>query len=705
MANKTVERSRIDEIADVIMKMAGGDYSVRIKLSGRDDALDRLATGVNTMLTHFGAGIEDLYSQSQELRVLSEKLQQEIARREQAEEALKESEEKFAKAFWASPEALFITRISDKKIIEANESFTRFTGYTFEEASKLSSAERNLWVYEEEHDRAIRAFEETGRVYQEEIHSRMKSGEIRVGIFSAERIDIHGEPCLAFVITDITERKKTEEELAVKTVLLEAAAETTLDGIIAVDENDRIILYNKRFQEMFNIPPELIADGDDIPLRKYVVSHLEDTEAHLQKLDYTYADKERVFEIETYHRDGRVFANHVSPLWDEQGNYRGKVTYIRDITERKKTEEELARKNTLLEAAAETTLDGIVAVDENDRIILYNRRFQEMFNVPPELIADGDDMQVRKYIVSQLEDNEALLQDMESTFADKERVVEKETYHKDGRVFTNYASPLRDRQGNYRGKVTYIHDITSRKRVEEDLKTINTKLEESNRDLQDFVYIASHDLREPLRKIASFGALLQDSLEGRLDEDQQENFGFMIDGAKRMQAMVDDLLTYSRVTTKARPFAPVDLNQVIEDLKRLELATILEETKGTVIVPETLPPVQGDSSQLHQLLQNLMANGIKFRDDGVKPEITIRVRGIQRDMIHVEIQDNGIGIDEKYHEQIFTMFKRLHSRAQYEGTGIGLAVCQKIVRRHGGEIGVESTPGKGSTFWFTLPKV
>jgi signal transduction histidine kinase len=172
-----------------------------------------------------------------------------------------------------------------------------------------------------------------------------------------------------------------------------------------------------------------------------------------------------------------------------------------------------------------------------------------------------------------------------------------------------------------------------------------------------------------------------------------------------MQAMVDDLLTYSRVTTKARPFAPVVLNQVIEDLKSLELATILEETKGTIIVPETLPPVQGDSSQLHQLLQNLIANGIKFRDDGVKPEITIRARGIQRDMIHVEIQDNGIGIDEKYHEQIFTMFKRLHSRAQYEGTGIGLAVCQKIVRRHGGEIGVESTPGKGSTFWFTLPKV
>jgi len=147
----------------------------------------------------------------------------------------------------------------------------------------------------------------------------------------------------------------------------------------------------------------------------------------------------------------------------------------------------------------------------------------------------------------------------------------------------------------------------------------------------------------------------------------------------------------------------VDLNKVIEDLKNLVLATLLDETNGAIHVPEPLPPVQGDPSQMHQLLQNLIGNGLKFHREGVPPEITIRARRVKDNMLRVEVQDNGIGIDEKYHEQVFTMFKRLRSRTDYEGTGIGLAICKKVVNRHRGDIGVKSTPGEGSTFWFTLP--
>lgn len=253
-------------------------------------------------------------------------------------------------------------------------------------------------------------------------------------------------------------------------------------------------------------------------------------------------------------------------------------------------------------------------------------------------------------------------------------------------------------------------DITERKQAEqereallEDLEDINDKLGQSNRELQDFAYIASHDLREPLRKISAFGTLLQASLEGRLNEDQQEKFEFMVDGALRMQAMIDDLLTYSRITTETKPFDKVDLNKVLEDLKGLEMATLLDETGGAIHIPEPLPSVQGDTSQMHQLLQNLIGNALKFHRKGVPPEITIRARNVDGNMVRVEVQDNGLGIDEQYHERIFTMFKRIHSREDYEGTGIGLAVCKKIVNRHGGDIGIRSTPGKGSTFWFTLP--
>ncbi|MGB7001331.1 MAG: ATP-binding protein [Halobacteriota archaeon] len=252
-----------------------------------------------------------------------------------------------------------------------------------------------------------------------------------------------------------------------------------------------------------------------------------------------------------------------------------------------------------------------------------------------------------------------------------------------------------------------VHDLETEKRevesAKEMLEATNVKLERSNKELQDFTYIASHDLREPLRKISAFGQLLQKSLKGKLDEDEEENFAFMIDGATRMQQMVDDLLVYSRVSTKAKLPERVDLNAVIEDLENVELAVQVEETSGVINVPEPLPPVHADPSQIHQLLQNLLGNGLKYCRKGVPPVITVRGRVVNGDMVRIEVQDNGIGIEEQYCANIFGMFKRLHSREDYEGSGIGLAVCKKIVERHGGEIGVESNPGMGSTFWFTMP--
>jgi signal transduction histidine kinase len=252
-----------------------------------------------------------------------------------------------------------------------------------------------------------------------------------------------------------------------------------------------------------------------------------------------------------------------------------------------------------------------------------------------------------------------------------------------------------------------VHDLEWEKRETESakaaLETTNIELERSNKELQDFTYIASHDLREPLRKISAFGQLLQESLKGKLDEDEEENFAFMIDGATRMQQMVNDLLIYSRVTTKAKPSERVDLNAVIENLKDVELAVQVEETGGVINVPEPLPPVDADPSQIHQLLQNLIGNGLKYRRKGVAPVITVRSRQEAGKKVRIEVQDNGIGIEEQYCATIFGMFKRLHSREDYEGSGIGLAVCKKIVERHGGEIGVESNPGMGSTFWFTMP--
>jgi light-regulated signal transduction histidine kinase (bacteriophytochrome)/HAMP domain-containing protein len=239
-------------------------------------------------------------------------------------------------------------------------------------------------------------------------------------------------------------------------------------------------------------------------------------------------------------------------------------------------------------------------------------------------------------------------------------------------------------------------EIAERKKAEE-------ALEASNRELKDFVYIASHDLREPLRKIFSFGELLKDSLEDKLEEDDKENLGFMVDGANRMTAMIEGLLTYSRLNKNGAAFEAVDLNEIVEQLRTLELAELLEETGAAIEVPEPLPKVQADPVQIRQLLQNLVINGIRYRREGIQPRVVIRAEQIADGRVRVEVQDNGIGIAKEYEEDIFKMFRRLHSRQKYDGTGIGLAVCKKIVERHNGQIGVESEAGAGSTFWFTLP--
>ncbi|MFC2024036.1 ATP-binding protein [Chloroflexota bacterium] len=256
-----------------------------------------------------------------------------------------------------------------------------------------------------------------------------------------------------------------------------------------------------------------------------------------------------------------------------------------------------------------------------------------------------------------------------------------------------------------------LRDVTKSKEQHEESEAelnqaneIRKKLEESKKEFEEFIHVASHDLREPLRKISSFGALLQESTINGLDNDQCENLSFMIDGALRMQSMIDDLLAYSRINTRTMPFQPVDLNEVVENLRNFEIATTLEEASGELFVPNPLLTVFGDLPQIHQLLQNLIINGLKFHKKEIPPEVTISSCLLPKNMVRISVQDNGIGVDPKHYEQIFVMFKRLHDVKSYNGTGIGLSICKKIVKRHGGKIGVNSKPGNGTVFWFTLPR-
>ncbi len=233
----------------------------------------------------------------------------------------------------------------------------------------------------------------------------------------------------------------------------------------------------------------------------------------------------------------------------------------------------------------------------------------------------------------------------------------------------------------------------------EQLQQSNRELERSNSELQQFAYVASHDLQEPLRMVRSYTSLLARRYQGKLDANADEYIGYAVDGARRMQELINDLLSYSRVETQGKEFTATDCEAVFaQTLANLELAI---QESGAKVCHEPLPTVSADEVQLGQLFQNLIGNGIKYRREGPL-EIHVACKPEGSHWLF-SVRDNGIGIEPQYHERIFTIFQRLHAKEQYPGSGIGLAICKKIVERHGGKIWVESDLGEGATFYFTLP--
>lgn len=262
-------------------------------------------------------------------------------------------------------------------------------------------------------------------------------------------------------------------------------------------------------------------------------------------------------------------------------------------------------------------------------------------------------------------------------------------------------APTFDSEGRLVGSVLALHDTTERERAERLLRERTEELARSNHDLEQFAYVASHDLQEPLRAVAGPLQLLQRRYEGQLDARADEFIGHAVDGATRMQALIDDLLSYSRVGRLDDPKAPVQSADALE-LALKNLSVVIQET-GAKVTHDSLPVVMGIPTQLALLFQNLIANAIKFRSSDRPPGVLIRAERAG-DEWRFSVADNGIGIAQQYFERIFVIFQRLHTRREYPGTGLGLALCKRIVEHHGGRIWLQSTPGEGTTFFFTLPR-
>jgi len=293
----------------------------------------------------------------------------------------------------------------------------------------------------------------------------------------------------------------------------------------------------------------------------------------------------------------------------------------------------------------------------------------------------------------------------------------------DGRVWDESSEPVFDADGRLVGVVEIANDITQQKRVEGERETLielliesnnaleelNNRLEHSNRELQEFASVASHDLQEPLRKVQTFADRLKDRLGEVLDDKGQDYLSRMLNATARMKELINGLLMYSQVTSKAQPFQPVDLTAVTRDVLS-DLEVRIEQVGGRIELGD-LPTIDADVLQMRQLMQNLIGNALKFHRDGVPPvvEIGANVLTEQRDdggedtLCRITVRDNGIGFDEKHNEEVFGIFQRLHGRDRYEGTGMGLPICRKIVQRHNGQITASSVPGQGTTFTVILP--
>jgi PAS domain S-box-containing protein len=376
----------------------------------------------------------------------------------------------------------------------------------------------------------------------------------------------------------------------------------------------------------------------------------------------------------------------------------GAIANAQLFQERRRAEEALRQSEEKYRTILENIEDGYYEVDLAGNITFFNDSICRISGRTKEELMGMNNLEY-----TDPENAKKLFQTFNQVYRTGEprRALDWEIIRKDGtkRCMEASISLQKDSSGNPIGFRGIVRDITERKRAEEVLKEKTEELARSNKDLEQFAYVASHDLQEPLRMVTNYVQLLARRYQGKLDSDADEFIGFAVDGAVRMWKLINDLLTYSRVGMRGKELEPIDCETVLnQSLNNLKMAI---EEKGAVVTHDPLPTVMADNPQLELLFQNLIGNAIKFQ-------------GNEPSRIHVSasrngsgwtfsVRDNGIGIAPEYAERIFIIFQRLHRRKEYPGTGIGLAICKKIVERHGGYIWVESEVGKGATFYFTLP--
>jgi signal transduction histidine kinase len=413
-----------------------------------------------------------------------------------------------------------------------------------------------------------------------------------------------------------------------------------------------------------------------------------------------------------------------------EGKAIGAIVIFVEVTERKRAEKALQEANLRLEervadrtkaleaertrlmAIINSAPQGVVVTDEKARIVLTNDQANRLYARP---VPYGEDYESHADLQICSPDG--------TPYEPRDLPLTRSALN--GKVFTNLemlilwpdgqrrsllvnTAPVYDTDGRIAGAVGIFQDISQIKQAEEEVALYAKRLEQSNRDLEAFAFVASHDLNEPLRKVQAFSKYLLKSAERKLDQEERDYLSRLNIAAERMSAMLRDLLDYSRISTKAKAYNLISLISIMSNVM-IDLEFQIERSKAQIEIGD-LPIIEGDEVQMRQLFQNLIGNAIKFSKPGVPPYVIINSKPIGKAIrapgpgeVEICVEDNGIGFDPRFAETIFQPFKRLVGRKEYEGSGIGLSICQKIVERHGGVIIAESIPGEGAVFKVRLP--
>lgn len=545
-----------------------------------------------------------------------------------------------------------------------------------------------------EHAPLLRALQGETIRDAEEMIRHPATGELLYRLVSAAPLrDQTGQITGAIAaVHDITERKRLEDALQQREREFSTVVENLPDVIFRLDPQLRPLFISNIVEQFTGLPPRALLGktGREMGLPTEACDQFE---AACQ----TVLETGRSHTLEfVYH--ARCFRCRLIPERTAHGEIATILGITEEITEQRRTEVALRESEARYRLLAEHARDVITRHALDGTFLYVSPAIQSFLGYTPEELVQQSALDL-----FHPEDIDAIKQHIAQAVARREGVTY--TYrvrHKDGRYLwgeTN-SQPVPDPiTGEIREIVAVARDITDRKEIELQLQRQAAELQRSNAELQQFAYVASHDLQEPLRMVTSYVQLLAKRYQAVFDATAQEYIKFAVEGAQRMKTLIEDLLAYSRVGTQSKPFAPVACEQVLTTtLQTLQIA--IAESRAQ-ITHDPLPVVQGEATQLGLLFQNLLSNALKFRD-ARPPRIHIAAQRTGQDW-QFAVQDNGIGLDPQHAEQIFVIFQRLHTRAEYPGTGMGLAICKKIVERHGGRIWVEAQPSQGATFYFTIP--